>query len=81
MRKHFSVETRLPRLHYLAPLFAPFVPGLHLPMVALYAAYRALRAGRPDLGIDIALVLALTHLGYGAGEWVGLLSPDSDGPR
>lgn len=74
MRKHSIADRKLPPLQHVAPLLFPFLPGVHVPLVTLYGLYLGLRAGRPELGLDVALVLLLTHLGYGVGEWAGLLS-------
>jgi GT2 family glycosyltransferase len=74
LRKHTVADRRPPGLYHVAPLLIPLMPGLHVPFVTLYGLYRGLRAGRPGLGLHVALVLWLTHLGYGAGEWVGLFS-------
>lgn len=76
MRKHSVADRRPPALQHVVPLLFPLMPGVHVPLVTLYGLYRGLRAGRPELGLDIALVLLLTHLGYGVGEWAGLLSRD-----
>lgn len=74
LRKHCVADRRPPALQHIAPLLFPFLPGVHVPLVTLYGLYRGLRAGRLELGPDVALVLLLTHLGYGVGEWAGLLS-------
>ncbi|MCB2075453.1 MAG: glycosyltransferase [Novosphingobium sp.] len=56
----------------LPPLTIPGLP-LYLPLIAFYAAWIALRAGRPLLWARLVLLFAATHLAYGFGQIEGLL--------
>ncbi|MCB2059967.1 MAG: glycosyltransferase [Novosphingobium sp.] len=55
----------------LPPMTIPGLP-LYLPLIVLYAAWVALRAGRPLLLPRLVLLFAATHLAYGWGQIEGL---------
>ncbi|MGE5562868.1 MAG: glycosyltransferase [Bacillota bacterium] len=58
-------------LFLLPPLIIPSLP-VYLPLIAVYAAWLALRASRPALAVRLFRLFVATHVAYGIGQVEGL---------